>query len=192
MKIVRSPGIGIIGSAVVAVLATYGLTTAAASGVHQASVADSNGTIHVPSNYRLTYQYLGGWAIAAEAGQGSKEMHSVYASPRAIAAFRKSGTFADGTVLVKEVFATDTQTMTTGTVSHVQALKGWFVMIKDSKGSHPDNALWGNGWGWSWFDAGEPNKTTSTDFKKDCLACHVPAKATDWIYTQGYPALKPQ
>jgi hypothetical protein len=191
MKTMSSTSIGIIGSAVLAVLATYGLATAAASGIHQTSVADGNGAIHVPPNYRVTYQFLGTWAVAAEAGQGSKEMHSVYASPGTIAAFRKSGTFADGTVLVKEVFATDTQPMTTGTVSHAQTLKGWFVMVKDSKGSHPDNALWGNGWGWSWFDAGDPNKTTSTDFKKDCLSCHVPAKATDWIYTQGYPALKP-
>ena len=33
-------------------------------------------------------------------------------------------------------------------------------------------------------------KTTSTSYKKDCLSCHVPAQATDWIYTAGYPALK--
>jgi hypothetical protein len=192
MNNASSSGIGIIGSAVVTVLATYGLATAAASGFHQPTVADNMGALHVPPNYRLTYQYLGSWAVAAEATRGSKEMHAVYASPGAIAAFRKAGTFADGTVLVKEVFATDTQPMTTGTVSHAQTLKGWFVMVKDSKGSHPGNALWGNGWGWSWFDAGEPNKTTSTDFKKDCLSCHLPAKATDWIYTQGYPALQPQ
>jgi Cytochrome P460 len=41
--------------------------------------------------------------------------------------------------------------------------------------------LWGDGWGWSWFDSGNPTKTTSTDFRDDCLGCHVPAQATDWI-----------
>jgi hypothetical protein len=64
------------------------------------------------------------------------------------------------------------------------------MMVKDSKNSHPDNKLWGNGWAWSWFDADNPVKTTSTDFRSDCLGCHIPAKATDWIYVQGYPGLK--
>jgi hypothetical protein len=50
--------------------------------------------------------------------------------------------------------------------------------------------LWGDGWGWSWFDAADPSKTTSTNYKFDCLTCHVPAKASDWVYIDGYPALK--
>ena len=33
-------------------------------------------------------------------------------------------------------------------------------------------------------------KTTSTDYKADCLPCHEPARASDWIYIQGYPVLK--
>jgi hypothetical protein len=45
-------------------------------------------------------------------------------------------------VLVKEVFQTATGDMTTGTVSHAETLKGWFVMVKDSKGRYPGNALW--------------------------------------------------
>jgi hypothetical protein len=91
---------------------------------------------------------------------------------------------------VKEVFEATTQGMTTGTVSHARALKGWFVLMKDSKNSHPGNKLWGNGWGWSWLDAGNASKTTSTDYKADCLPCHEPARASDWIYVQGYPTLK--
>jgi hypothetical protein len=92
---------------------------------------------------------------------------------------------------VKEVYAAATGQMTTGTVSHADTLKGWFVMMKDSRGRHPDNKLWGDGWGWSWFDAANPSKTTSTDYKTNCLACHVPAKVSDWIYISGYPSLKP-
>ncbi len=33
-------------------------------------------------------------------------------------------------------------------------------------------------------------KTTSTNYKTNCLSRHVPAQATDWIYAPGYPALK--
>src|SRR5260370_30796411 len=119
-----------------------------------------------------------------------RRIHVVYASPDTISAYRKNGHFVDGSVLVKEVFGATTGAMTTGTVSHAQTLKGWFVLVKDSKNSHPGNKLWGNGWGWSWFDAANPAKTTSTDYKVDCLPCHEPARASDWIYVQGYPALR--
>ena len=151
---------------------------------------DSNGNIHVPENYRQKYQYLGSWAIAANQGQGSKEVHVVFASPGTADAYRAKGHFAEGTVLVKEVFDAVTASMTTGTVSHSGALKGWFVMVRDTTGRHAGNKLWGDGWGWSWFDAKNPMRTTSTDYKTDCQGCHVPAQSNEWIYVNGYPSLK--
>lgn len=154
------------------------------------AAVDAAGHIRVPEGYQKLYQYLGSWAVAADQGQGAKEMHFVYASPGAIAAYQSSGHFPDGTVLVKEVYATSTAPMTTGTVSRADTLKGWFVMVRDTKDDHPGNRLWGDGWGWSWFDAADPVKTTSVDYKTNCQACHVPAKANDWIYTQGYPSLR--
>ena len=156
----------------------------------QEPVVDAQGNLHVPSNYRTAYEFLGTWAVAVGKGVESSELHIVYASPGTTAVYHTRGHFPDGTVLIKEVYKTATAPMTTGTVSHAQTLKGWFVMVKDSKNSHPGNSLWGDGWGWSWFDAGNPTKTTSTSYKKDCLSCHVPAQSTDWVYTAGYPALK--
>ena len=162
---------------------------AAAKGLQAEGVVDANGNLRVPAGYRTSYQFLGSWAIAADKGQGSQGLHVVYASPGTIEAYRKEGHFADGSVLVKEVFQAATQPMKTGTVSHAEKLAGWFVMVKDSKNSHPGNSLWGDGWGWSWFDADKPSKTTSTNYKADCLPCHVPAQATDWVYVEGYRAL---
>jgi hypothetical protein len=159
----------------------YGGTTAA--------VVDEKGNLRVPSDYRTAYQTLGSWAVASEGGPGSKEMHVVYASPGTIAAYRKEGHFPDGAVLVKEVFDTRTEDMTTGTVSSAGALAGWFVMVKDDVGRFSGNKLWGDGWGWSWFDATDPQKTTSTDYTTDCRSCHEPARQSDWIYTHGYSAL---
>lgn len=150
---------------------------------------DSNGNLPVPSDYRTSYQFLGSWAIANDKAQGSKGLHVVYASPGAIAAYHKDGRFPDGAVLVKEVYQTATQTMTTGTVSHAQKLEGWFVMVKDGKNSHPGNNLWGDGWGWSWFDADKSSKSTSANYKIECLPCHEPARGTDLIYVDGYPPL---
>jgi hypothetical protein len=190
----RSTGFAAVSIAAIAVglaLAADGHVDSNGSAKAAASVVDSKGNLSVPHGYRTTYQYLGSWAVAADQGPGAKELHVVYVSPGAVAAYRGRGIFPDGTVLVKEVYAAATGQMTTGTVSHADILKGWFVMMKDSRGRHPDNKLWGDGWGWSWFDAANASKTTSTDYKTNCLACHVPAQASDWIYVSGYPSLKP-
>ena len=154
------------------------------------AVVDANGNLRVPADYRSSYQFLGSWAVADGVGKSPSQLHVVYASPGTIAAYLKDKRFPDGSVLVKEVFHTETGKMMTGTVSRAQTLKGWFVMVKDSKDTRPGNALWGDGWAWSWFDADNPSKTTSTNYKVDCLPCHVPARATDWIYVQGYPPLE--
>jgi hypothetical protein len=30
----------------------------------------------------------------------------------------------------------------------------------------------------------------ASDFRTDCLGCHLPAKKSDWIYVDGYPVLR--
>jgi Cytochrome P460 len=183
--------IGMTGISVLFAVAGYGQMTTPASSAEpkEGAVVDATGNLRVPDAYRTTYEFLGTWAVAADQGQGSEDIHVVYASPGTIAAYRKDGRFPDGTVLVKEVFQAATKPMTTGTVSHAETLKGWFVMAKDNKGNYAGNKLWGDGWGWSWFDAADPSKTTSTDYKANCLSCHVPAQASDWVYVDGYPPL---
>ena len=188
----RNLGGALITAASVLLIAVFGKSGARESGGASAaqSVVDGNGNMHVPENYRREYEYLGSWAVAAEQGQGSKDLHVVYTSPGAAEAYKAGGHFPEGTVLVKEVFQAATAPMTTGTVSHADVLKGWFVMVRDTTGRHAGNRLWGEGWGWSWFDAGNPTKTTSTDYKTDCRGCHVPAQATEWLYVGGYPSLR--
>lgn len=165
-------------------------TTETAEAQTAEGVVDAEGNLRVPADYRTAYEFLGIWAVADKKGKGSKEIHIVFASPGTIAAYQKEGHFANNSVLVKEVYETATGEMTTGMVSHPQELKGWFVMVRDSKNSHPDNKLWGLGWGWSWFDQGNPLKTTTTDFEAACQPCHVPAQATEWVYVSGYVPLK--
>jgi len=185
-------GVGVAAISAMVAVAAYGErgTIASSKQPKAEAVADAMGNLHVPDGYRTRYQLLGSWAVAADQGRGSKELHVVYASPGTIAAYRKDGRFSDGAVLIKEVFQAGTGPMTTGTVSYAESLKGWFVMVKDGKGRYAGNKLWGDGWGWSWFDAANPSKTTSTDYRTDCLSCHVPARASDWVYVGGYPPLK--
>jgi hypothetical protein len=178
-------GIGMAGISAMVVVAAHGQMDTTAS-----KVADADGNLHVPDAYRTAYQSLGSWAIEADKGQSLKELHVVYASPGTITAYRANGHFPDGAVLVKEVFQAATQEMTTGTVGHADVLKGWFVMVKDSNDRHAGNKLWGDGWGWSWFDATNPSKTTSTDYRLNCRSCHVPVQASEWVYVGGYPPLR--
>ena len=62
-------------------------------------------------------------------------------------------------------------------------------MIKDSKGRFPGNDLWGDGWGWGLFEAKDPKRNVATNFRTDCIPCHVPAKKDDWLYVRGYSIL---
>jgi hypothetical protein len=170
--------------------AAAGQMGTAASGSETNGAVDTSGNLRVPADYRTSYQFLGSWAVADGPSRSPKEMHIVYASPGAITGYRENKRFPDGSVLVKEVYQAATGEMQTGVVSRAQTLKGWFVMVKESKEIHPGNPLWGEGWVWSWFDADNPLKTTSTSFQVNCKMCHVPAQATDWVYVHGYPPLE--
>jgi hypothetical protein len=149
-------------------------------------LVDATGNIRRPQDYRDRYQVLGVYTVLDPKGN---EMHYTYASPGTAEFYRKNKKFADGTVLVKEVRATNHARLTTGDAHWAQGTKVWFVMIKDDKGRFPNNPLWGNGWGWALFKSDAPDTQIATDFKKDCLGCHIPAQETDWIYVRGYPVL---
>src|SRR5262245_33838751 len=149
-------------------------------------LVDARGNIRKPADYRNRYQALGVYTVLDPNGN---EMHYTYASPGTAGFYRKNKKFADGTVLVKEVLATNHARLTTGDAYWAEGTKVWFVMIKDEKGRFPGNPLWGDGWGWALFKSDAPDTQIATDFKKDCLGCHIPAQDTDWVYVQGYPVL---
>jgi hypothetical protein len=149
-------------------------------------LVDKTGNIGMPSNYRDTFQMMGAYAVVDPKGN---ELHYSYASPGAIDSYRRNGKFADGSVLVKEVYGTEHAQLTTGNANWASNIKVWFVLIKDSKGRYPNSPLWGDGWGWALFKSDAPGKQVATDYKKDCFSCHIPAKADDWIYVKGYPVL---
>jgi hypothetical protein len=139
-------------------------------------LVDKTGDIRKPDDYRDLYQLLGSWTVLDPKGD---QMHFTYASPGAAEYYRHHKEFADGTVLVKEINGTDHAQMTTGNANGATKTSAWFVLIKDTKGRYPNNPLWGDGWGWALFKSDAPDKQVATDYKKDCLGCHMPAKADD-------------
>jgi hypothetical protein len=174
------------------------LTVAALAGCQSASaqtnhkfngydLVDKTGNIRKPADYRDLYQLLGTYTVLDPKGD---QMHVTYATPGTAEYYRKTGKFPDGAVLIKEIFGTDHAQLTTGDSHWASGTKVWFVKIKDEKNRFPQNPLWGDGWGWFLFKADAPDKQVATDYKKDCLSCHVPAKSTDWTYVQGFPVLK--
>jgi hypothetical protein len=148
---------------------------------------DKDGTIHLPRGYRMNWTHLGTWSVDGK--DGSKNMHDVYAEPDAVNAFRKTGKWPEGATIVKEIRDAQTGKMTTGNVRWDGPILKWFVMVRDNNHMFPDNPNWGRGWGWGLYDVHDPNKNISTDYKTDCIGCHIPAEHTDWVYTQGYPTL---
>jgi hypothetical protein len=103
LRIVGVSGVGLAGLFVIGVVTAYGFDTRSQSGGATVGVVDDKGNLQVPSDYPTAYQVLGS-AVATDDGPGSKQLHVVYASPGAIAAYRKDGHLPDGAVLVKEVF----------------------------------------------------------------------------------------
>ncbi len=164
-----------------------GSETEAGDVVWPSSFVSESGDISFPEGF-LKWQTLGAWSTADENGTANG-MHQVYVSPGAADAYLETGSFPDGTVLVKEVRSAATAKLTTGAASYATDKGVWFVMVKDANQRFPDNPLWGEGWGWALFEAKEPTKQVATDYKQDCLSCHVPAKETDWIYVEAYPVL---
>lgn len=164
------------------------------------TLVDKSGNISLPENLRRDWAFLGTWSIAAEdvetsseaSGHGAAGLHNVYTQQATIDHFRETGRFPDGAVIIKELLKATTASMTTGTVSRGTDVEGWFVMVKDTEGRFPGNPLWGDGWGWSLFSADQADKTVTTNYKTECIGCHIPARKDDWIYLDGYPVLETQ
>lgn len=153
------------------------------------SVVDEKGGISLPKDFRKNLTHLGSWFVPEGDASG---FHDVYTQSSTVEAYRKTGVFPDGAVLVKELRAHKAGNYTTGAgVAHAtDGLKQWFVMVKDSTGKFEESPLWGEGWGWGLFKPDAPQKNVATDYKADCLGCHAPAQKTDWVYVEAYPTLR--
>ncbi len=132
--------------------------------------------------------HLGSWYVPEGGASG---FHDVYTEKNTVTIFKKTGKFPDGAILVKELRASESGDYTTGKgVSFAtDGIKQWFVMIKDDEARFAENPQWGDGWGWALYKPDDPAKNLSTDYKQDCLGCHLPVKNKDLVYTEASPTL---
>jgi hypothetical protein len=174
---------------VLGILLAMSLPTMGVAGSSFSPYVDEKGNISRPKDYREKWVYLGSYVVPDEKAPGYG-FHDVFIQPASVEAYKRTGKFPDGTVLVKEIRKIKSGSMTTGQASWAGEMAVWFVMVKDQKGRFKNNPNWGDGWGWALFEPANPEKNTSKDYKKDCFGCHIPAKNTDWIYIEGLHTLR--
>src|SRR5262249_43207020 len=156
-----------------------------------------DGKMKLPTGYR-EWVFIGS-PLTPNALNGGKasfpEFHNVYVERRNFDAYQKTGTFPEGTVLVKELvllqepaFPDGSQQAPSGRGYFDGAFNGMDVSVKDTKKFAKTN-------GWGYFTFGhhaEPYETTAAESSvAECAGCHIGNVAkTDMTYVQFYPVLQ--
>jgi len=163
----------------------------------QAKFNSSNEAIQ-PTGYR-EWVFVGA-PLTPHALNGGKapfpEYHNVYIEPSAYEHWKKTGTWAEGTQLVKElVLIRQNNNDEVGATSEVSGrgyqqgeFAGLELTVKDSK------RFSGMPGGWAYFSFGHnapPYAATASAFPKEtCNACHEANAGDDFVFTQFYPVLR--
>ena len=156
-----------------------------------------DGKMKLPTGYR-EWVFIGS-PLTPNALNGGKasfpEFHNVYVERTNFDAYQKTGTFPEGTVLVKELvllqkptFPDGSQQAPSGRGYFDGAFNGMDVSVKDTKKFAKTN-------GWGYFTFGhhaEPYETTAAESSAaECAGCHIANVAkTDMTYVQFYPVLQ--
>ena len=155
-----------------------------------------DGKMKLPTGYR-EWVFLGS-PLTPNALNGGKasfpEFHNVYVERSNFEAYQKTGTFPEGTVLVKELVLLEKPTFPDGSQQAPSgrgyfdgAFNGMDVSVKDTRKFAKTN-------GWGYFTFGhhvEPYEATAAESSvAECAGCHLANVAkTDMTYVQFYPVL---
>jgi hypothetical protein len=160
-----------------------------------------DGAVQIPENWRQ-WVYIGSPLTPNALNDGAApfpEYHNVYIEPSAFAHWQQTGTFADGTQIVKELVLIrqkDADEMnpdgSTAEVSGNGFFPGEFQGLElayKSTERFPDEPG-----GWVYFSFGHtapPYAETASAFPTEsCNACHEVSADTDFVFTQFYPLLR--
>jgi hypothetical protein len=148
-----------------------------------------DGKLLQPTGYRK-WTYVGTPLTPNDMNDGQAafpEFHSVYINPLAYNHYEKTGTFPDGTVLIKELVSVGSKEATSGSGYFMGEFTGLEVLMKD-KTRFKDEP--GN---WAFFSFGHeyPLKTAATiQPTANCNDCHGGAADDDYVFTQYYPVMR--
>lgn len=124
------------------------------------------------------------------------EYHNVYVHPEPLAAYRRTGDWPEGTIMLKELQLTRTSMSQDGSSVEVSGrgyfpaeLNGIDISVKDSR-RFPET----NGWGFFNFGHHAPPyaETATPEPIEKCAGCHM-ANATKMVFSKFYePILRSQ
>ncbi len=170
----------------------------AADGVKEAEFTD-DGQVMIPAEWRQ-WVFIGAPLTPNALNDGKApfpEFHNVYIEPTAFTHWKKTGIFANGTQIAKELVLVrkkDKDEMnadgSTAEVSGVGYFQGEFtgleLTVKDTRRFSEEPG------GWAYFSFGHtlPYAKTAKAFPAEsCNNCHEAAAAEDFVFTQFYPVL---
>jgi hypothetical protein len=168
-----------------------------AKGSGSSAVFDSQGRLTLPTGYRR-WVSMGVSLTPNGLNRGEApfpEFHQVYVEERNLDGYLKTGSFPEGTVLVKELsrvldptFPDGSRTEPSGRGYFDGGYNGLDVMVKDSKRFANTN-------GWGFFTFGHHPLPYAESAEKapvgQCAGCHIANVAsTDMTYVQFYPTLR--
>ena len=161
------------------------------------AVFDSDGKLKRPTGYRA-WVFVGAPLTPHGLNNneaGFPEYHNVYIEKHNVDAYRKTGSFPEGTVIVKELtlvlnptFPDGSRTEPSGRGYFNGAYNGMDVTVKDSKRFAKTN-------GWGYFTFGHHplpyEQTAAESSAAECAGCHIANVAkTDMMWIQFYPLLR--
>jgi hypothetical protein len=168
----------------------------AAQNQKSTAVFDSDGKLKLPTGYRR-WIFVGAPLTPNGLNNGKAgfpEYHHVYVQAQNVDAYLKTGSFPQGTVIVKELtrvlnptFPDGSRTEPSGRGYFNGVYNGLDVTVKDSKRFAKTN-------GWGFFTFGHhPEPYAPTDAERsvaECAGCHMANVAkTDMTWVQFYPLL---
>jgi hypothetical protein len=151
----------------------------------------TNGELQRPTGFR-EWVYVGTPVTPNDMNNGKAafpEHHNVYIDPKSWKQWKETGTFRDGTILMKELVSVGSKAGVSGNGYFQGDFIGLEATIKSQKHS-PDEP--GN---WAYYSFTTPDHSSLTATAKafpaaSCNACHAGAAADDFVFTQYYPVLR--
>ena len=157
----------------------------------QAQDVDFNmdGSLKQPEGYR-EWIYVGTPLTPNELNGGEApfpEFHSVYINPKGWDAYKRTGKFPDGTVLIKELVSIGSKEASSGQGYFMGEFIGLEAAVKDSKRFAKESGYW------AYFSFGHSYplaKATRAQKTENCATCHQSRAADDFVFTQYYPVMR--
>lgn len=152
---------------------------------------DANGELVRPTDYR-SWVYVGTPLTPNDMNNGKAafpEFHNVYIDPMSYEHYKKTGTWRDGTILIKELVSVGSKAAVSGNGYFMGDFIGLEATIKSKEhfANEPGN--------WAYFSFTNPTEgtlaATGKAFKTNqCNSCHAASAGDDFVFTQHYPVLR--